>query len=331
MLKRILLCLAAMLPLAAPAASAGGAWVPEKTDGDFQFGYSWKTADTSWNRWGETTHHTSWHIFRHAYAGGEVGLGKNFSFTFLQTYLDGLEGERGDMERNRGLAETYLGVKYGIPKQGMPMAVALRVRTSFFYDLPGPYDRHRFLEDEDDLDGDGVDDDAIFAGESPEWRGQLGEDYGLYYLASRSVLGRGWLNAEIGYNYRTGNFADEIPMYAELGYPLPWKDLILKTAVTYVQSVGNVSPVREDDDRFSCSSTSTSCFPDASRVVVGLGVFFNVGKEKKWWVEAGHNWFLWGRSTRKYDEPYFSIGRRFGDGGGRRVTGRPPLGGSAGS
>ena len=180
------------------------------------------------------------------------------------------------------------------------MAVALNVRTSYLYDLRGEYDRHLFLED---------DGEAEFKGESPEWRGLLGEDYGLTYLVSRSLADGGWFNLETGYTYRTGNLADEIPLFVEVGYPLPWQSLYAKGTYSWIQGVGNESETRAPDDRFGCSPNN--CFPDASRMVVGAALFRNFGAQRNWWLEAGWNQWIWGRSARKYEEPYLSMGRRF--------------------
>jgi hypothetical protein len=178
--------------------------------------------------------------------------------------------------------------------------VALNVRTSYLYDLPGGYDRHLFLED---------DGEAEFKGESPEWRGLLGEDYGLTWLVSRSLRDGGWFNLETGYTYRTGNLGDEVPFVVEVGYPLPWRQLFAKGTFNVIHSVGNNSPQREPDDRFGCSPNN--CFPDASRAVLGAALFRSLGEQKRWWVEAGYNQWIWGRSARKYEEPYLSLGRKF--------------------
>lgn len=296
--------------LIASAALAGGAWVPEPGRGDMQFGYSEKTARASWSPSGDTRVSTSWHIFRYLYLGGEVGLAENVSFRFLGLYLDGLEGQRGDMERNRGLSEAFFGLKYQLNDGTWPMAIAANVRTSYFYDLPGAYDRHLFLPDEDDIDADGDTEEAAFNGESPEWRGLLGEDYGLSFLISRSLPRGGWANLELGYAYRTGNLGDEVPLYVEVGYPLPWQDLIVKGTFNWVQAVGNNSDERAPNDRFGCSANN--CFPNASRMTVGASLFRNFGASDRWWVEAGFNQWIWGRSARKYEEPYLAVGRRFG-------------------
>jgi hypothetical protein len=294
--------------LGAPAALGGGAWVPDGGDGDIQFGYSRKRADESWNPDGETRHSSSWHLFRYGYVGGEVGLGTGFSFRYTVLYLDGLEGPEGDMEHNAGMSETFLGVKRRLHGGKWPMALAFNLRTSLLYDLPGPYDRHLFLPDEDDVDGDGDDTEAVFKGVSSEWRGLLGEDYGLSFLVSRSVFKGGWANAELGYAYRTGNYADEVPLLLELGYRTGYRPLVVKGTFNWVQSLHNDSG-RQPDDRFGCSANN--CFPDASRMVLGASVFADLGAQKRWWGELGWNRWVWGESTRKYDEPFISVGRRF--------------------
>jgi hypothetical protein len=67
--------------------------------------------------------------------------------------------------------------------------------------------------------------------------------------------------------------------------------------------------VRAPDDRFGCSARN--CFPDASNMVLGAALFQDLGGERQWWVEVGWNQWIWGRSARKYEEPYLTIGRRF--------------------
>ncbi len=302
-------CVVAASWLAGTAVFGGGAWVPERGEGDFQFGYSRKVANQSWNPDGVTVDNSSWHLFRYGYAGGEVGLGHRVSMRYAVLYLDGLEGPPGDYEQNRGMSEAFFGFKYRLREGTWPMAVALNVRTSILYDQPGIYDRHRFLPDEDDVDGDGNTDEAVFTGVNSEWRGLLGEDYGLSFLASRSLFGTGWVNLEIGYTYRTGNLADEVPIYAEIGYPTGWDRLTIKGTVNWIDSVGNDLERRQADDRFGCSPNN--CFPDASRQVLGAGLLLQLGADRLWWVEAGFNHWLWGRSTRKYEEPYLTLGRRF--------------------
>lgn len=299
----------ALLVLASQPLWAGGAWIPPAGKGEAMLGISNKTADQSWDPNGNTREHSSLHDFRYVYQSTEVGLGHGFSVKYLVLWLDGREGRPGEMEKNAGFSELYLGLKYSLTQGKWLTALAVDVRTSYLYDLPGPYDRHLFVPDEDDIDGDGDTTEAIFKGVSPEWRGLLGEDVGLSFLISRNVFSTGWLNLAAGYRYRTTNLSDEIPIYAELGYPLRWKELYLKGAYTWIQSVGNHSLDREPEDRFGCSERN--CFPNASNMVMSLSVFRNFGSTDKWWLELGWNQWIWGRSARKYSEPFLSVGRRF--------------------
>lgn len=292
-----------------PAAVAGGGWVPEEKDGDIQFGYSRKVANSSWNTRGQTTHNSSWHLFRYGYVGGESGLGHGLSVRYTVLYLDGQEGVPGSYESNKGLSEGFIGFKYRVHEGNWPMAVAVNARTSFLYDQAGTYNRAKYVPDSSDLDGDGNKTEAVFSGVNSEWRGLLGEDYGVTFIASHAILDGGWINLEGGYTYRTGNLADEIPFTAEIGYPTGWDRLAIKGTYNIVASRHNNSEIRQPDDRFGCSANN--CFPDASRQVVGLGGFFTLGANRGWWVEAGLNHWLWGRSTRKYEEPYISLGRKF--------------------
>lgn len=290
-------------------ATAGGGWIPEKNDGDIQFGYSRKVANQSWNPQGITRDNSSWHLFRYGYVGGETGLGRGLSVRYTVLYLDGLEGAPGSYEANRGLSEGFIGFKYQLHDGTWPMAVAVNARTSLLYDQAGTYDRAKYLPDRSDLDGDGDRTEAVFSGVNSEWRGLLGEDYGVSFIASRSLFDGGWLNLEGGYTYRTGNLADEVPLTAELGWPTEWNRLAIKGSYSAVLSVHNDSETRRSDDRFGCSANN--CFPDASRQVIGAAGFLSLGEGRKWWIEAGWNHWIWGRSTRKYEEPYISLGRRF--------------------
>lgn len=308
-MNRRIAWLACLLGAVAGPTFAGGAWVPEAGAGEALLGFSTKTANTSWNPTGVTRHHSSEHDFRYVYQGGEAGLGRGLSLRYLVLYLDGREGEPGHMERNAGLSEAYLGLKLRLREGAWPVAISFDLRTSYFYDLPGQYDRHLFLPDEDDLDGDGDTSEAVFKGVSPEWRGLLGEDYGVSVLVGHSLARGGWLGFEAGYRYRTTNLSDEIPIHAEIGYPLGWKSLKVKGSYDWIESVGNHSLEREPEDRFGCSERN--CFPNSSYMVVGAALLRDFGSDGKWWGQIGWNQWVWGRSARKYVEPHLTIGRRF--------------------
>ena len=294
---------AASLP--APAA-AGGAWVPEPGQGDVQLGFSRKTAITSWNRQGEAFKNTtlfegervpSHHDFRYGYLSGEIGLFKNLSGTFTVTYLDGFEGPDADLEQNTGFSDSWFGLKYSLVKGQMPMTVGFVYRTPMFYDIPGTYNRHLFNNQ------------GEFRGVSPEWRGVLKHDYTLLYMVSRSIKGgQGWWNLNAGYTWREGAPADDVPVFGELGWPLPFWSADLKVTGVFVQSVGNDSP-REPDDRFGSSATTN--FNDASMARAGVALLVPFGPKQMWWAEAGYNKWVWGVSARQYEEPYLSFGRRF--------------------
>lgn len=298
----VLALTAAALP--SPAA-AGGAWVPEPGQGDVQIGFSRKTASTSWNAFGDTIVHTTvldgervrnYHDFRYGYLSGEIGLLRNLSGTFVVTYLDGLEGPKEDAERNKGLSDSWFGLKYSLRKGDTPMALGFIYRTPMFYDQPGAYNRHRF------------DANGRFLGLSSEWRGLLKHDYTLSYLVSHSIQqGRGWANLQAGYTFRDGAPADEVPVWADLGYPLPFWNADVKVSGVFVHSMGNDSP-RQPNDRFG--SRPDYNFNDASMGRAGLALVVPFGRER-WAAEVGYNKWLWGRSARQYEEPYLSINRRF--------------------
>ena len=65
----------------------------------------------------------------------------------------------------------------------------------------------------------------------------------------------------------------------------------------------------EPDDRFGTNRTFS--FNRASMGRVGAGLIVPFGPGRLWNVELGYNKWIWGRSARRYQEPYFSIGRAF--------------------
>lgn len=294
-----ILALTTLLTLAASSAQAGGAWVPAAGDGDARFGFSRKTANTSWNANGDVIQNSGRfknHDFRYYYAAGEAGLGHRFAFTYLVTYLYGLEGPDDDLHKNAGFSDAWLGLRYGIREGETPMAVNLTVRTPALYDIDGPYSLEL------------VDDDGSTR-LSPEWRGLLKHDVTLSGVVSRSFRqGEGWGSAEVGYTWREGAPADQLPVFLEGGWTLPWKGVRGKLAVLYVQSLGNDSEAGPTD-RFSARPTFN--FNDASMGRVGLSLLVPVGSADRWMLEAGFNKWVWGRSARRYDEPFLSLARRF--------------------
>jgi hypothetical protein len=268
-------------------------------------GFSRKTATSSWdtdgNSFDNTTTHegatvSHHHDFRYGYLSGEVGLLDRLSTRFTVTYLYGLEGPEEDLEKNSGLSDAWFGFKYALTQGDWPMALGATVRTPYFYDLPGAYNRYLF-----DAEGNR-------RGVSPEWRGLLKHDYTLTYLVSHSFLeGRGWMNLEAGYTWREGAPADQVPFSAELGYPLPWAGMAVKGSLLYIQSLGNDSPAKPDD-RFRARDTFN--FNDASMARAGVAVFVPLWNQSTD-LEVGYNHWLWGESARRYREPYLSVGYRF--------------------
>jgi hypothetical protein len=289
--------------LAIPSAAwAGGAWVPDPGHGDVALGYSDKSADTSWDVDGHSyinrgaNRQRSYHDFRYVYLSGEAGLFRRLSATYLVTYLDGYEGVRSNEEHNAGFSDAWLGLKYALRQGDLPMAIAFTYRTPYLYDLQGRYNRHLF------------DQNGRIIGVSPEWRGLLKHDYGLSYLISRSMLGRGWWNAQAGYTWREGAPADAIPISFDAGFPLPFLGSWAKVAGVYVGSAHNDTPA-QPDDRFGSSATNN--FNDASMFKAGVSWLVPIARSQRWYFEVGYNQWFWGRSARRYNEPFFSFDRRY--------------------
>jgi hypothetical protein len=266
-------------------------------------GFSRKSAGSSWTPDGtyrlnaNSSGVVSWHDFRYLYLTAEVGVLPNLSVMLTPTWLYGLEGPKSDYEKNVGLSDAWFGLKYRLNKGGIPMAIAFNHRNDYFYDLEGPYDRHLF------------DEDGTFRGVSPEWRGLLKHDYSLSYLVSRSIANyRGWGSLEGGYTWRDGAPADQVFFNADAGYPLPFWGALFKAAGHLEVSVGDDSP-RQPDDRFGASATNN--FNKASYLKLGGAAIIPFGGDKEWALEVGYNQWVWGRSARRYKEPYVSLGRSF--------------------
>jgi hypothetical protein len=285
-------------------AFCGGAWVPAPGKGDFQLGFSRKTASNSWDAKGNSFPNLTtvagqrvpaYHDFRYGYFSGEIGIFRHLSARALITYLHGLEGPHTDLERNVGLSDSWLGLKYGVREGNWPMAVAVTYRTPALYDRAGTYNRHTF------------DSSGKVNGVSSEWRGVLKHDYTLSYLVSHSIRdGQGWMQLETGYTWREGAPADQLPLTAEIGWPLGWRGTTLKGTMTAVRSLGNDSPSRPDD-RFRANATFN--FNDASMSRAGIGIVLPVARATN--VEVGYNQWIWGKSARRYREPYVSVGYNF--------------------
>lgn len=278
------------------AAFAGGAWMPSPGSGDFQLGFSRKTASSSWDTSGESFANPSYHDFRYAYLSGEIGLHRRLSARFLVTYLDGLEGPHGDYEENIGWSDAWVGLKYGVTQGSWPMAVSATMRTPALYDRDGPYNRYLF-----DSNGNRI-------GLNSEWRGVLKHDYTLSYVVSHSFQRGGWFSAESGYTWREGAPADQIPFNAEVGIPLRWRGIAAKASVAAVASLGNDSPA-QPDDRFRARADGTFNFNDASMLRAGVSLLVPLRGRVD--AEIGYSQWLWGESARRYREPYVSIGYRF--------------------
>ena len=285
---------------------AGGAWAPDPGQGNLYIGYSRKTAHTSWDVFGESfdnmtnfegervPHH---HDFKYLTMSGEFGIVKGLSAGFLVTYLFGLEGPEADMEENNGMSDAWFSLKYQFLRGDWPMAFGSTLRSPVFYDVPGPYTRHLFNDDGEEVTV------------SPEWRGVLKRDLSMWYTVSRSLnQGLGWASLYAGYTFREGAPADQIPLGLEAGYRIPvkFRPLSFKAIVTYVGSLGNDS-LREPEDRFGSSDTFN--FNNASMLRVGGSLILEVVKGVD--AELGYAQWVWGHSARQYNEPFFSVGYRW--------------------
>jgi hypothetical protein len=290
---------------AAASLSAGGAWVPDPGTGWASLGFSRKTASTSWDGQGKAFLNTtrdgviSYHDFRYVYLSGEVGVVRNLSFEFLITYLYGLEGPHSDPEKNAGLSDSWLGAKYQVLHGELPVAVEFVYRTPYFYDLPGAYSRYLYNSD------------GTRRTPSPEWRGLLNHDYTINAWVSRSFDGgKSWTSLSLGYTWREGAPADQIPASFEAGHFLfGIEGAYGKLTALYVRSRANNS-TPQPDDRFSMIGDHYN-FNRASMARVGITLGLPISKRHRWSAEIGYNQWVWGRSARRYREPFVSVFHAF--------------------
>jgi hypothetical protein len=307
MSKTSLGIVAAGVLLAAAPSVAGGAWVPAAGKGSVYTGFSRKTASSSWNAFGDVFDHRtgtgdlSWHDFRYLYTTAEVGLFEGVAVGFTGTWLYGLEGPKDHPEKGVGLSDAWFSLRWQVPGtagRGWPVAVSLGHRSPFAYDMPGPYSR--FVYDAQGNQREGL---------GPEWRGLLKRDYSVGAAVGRSYAGyRAWAQLEAGYTFREGAPSDQVYANADTGYPLPLLRSWAKATAVLAVSTGNDSP-RQPDDRFG--SRPDYSFNDASMLRLGVGWLVPFGPNREWSFEVGYNQWVWGRSARRYKEPYVSLGRSF--------------------
>ena len=300
-MNRAFLLLSLAVLYAAPV-WGGGAWLPAQGEGNVQWGFSRKTADTWWDADGHKgiirrndAGETHYHDFRYGYLAGEVGLRPRLAATFVFTYLWGFEGYQPDLEKNFGFSDAWLGLKYQLRDGDWPLAARLVWRTPFLYDQQGPYERHLY------------DDEGVFIMNNAEWRGLLRNDLALGFALSHSLRRfPGWISLEGAYNFRQGAPADEVPVAFELGYtpqlniPHP---LHLKLAFNLVASVGNDS-AKEPIDRFRTGHA----FNSASMLRGALSLRYPLDH---WGFEVGYAQWLWGRGARVYREPFATLSYGF--------------------
>lgn len=291
--------IALLMLLAAPA--WGGAWLPARGTGRVQLGFSRKIADSWWDAQGHKgivrrndEGETHFHDFRYGYLSGEVGLHSRLAATFVFTYLWGFEGYKPDLEKNFGLSDAWLGLKYKVRDGTWPLAMRLVWRTPFLYDQPGAYERHLY------------DDEGHFIMNNPEWRGLLRNDLALVFSLGQSIERHpGWTGLEVAYNFRQGAPADEIAVACEWGLALPVQTSPprLKLAFDLVKSMGNDSE-RKPQDRFP----TDHAFNRASMLRSALSLLYPVDR---WMLEVGYAQWLWGRGARVYSEPFAALAHTF--------------------
>ncbi|NUO81347.1 hypothetical protein HUU05_14815 [candidate division KSB1 bacterium] len=303
-------------------ARAGGGWVAKPGRGYLQLGYSRKTAEVVWDAKGNDFFNRNaagdahYHDFRYGYFSGEIGLFSRVSGHFLMTYLWGYEGYKNtELEENFGLSDAWFGANFQLQEGSWPMSLRANIRTPFFYDQKGPYVRHLYnTENYRRPDGTVVRDSTFLVMNNPEWRGLLRYDYTFSYNLSHSFLNySAWMSFELGFTYRQGAPADEVPVNFELGYTLPLRPLepMLKFGVNLVRSLHNESR-SEPHDRFNFPPNSAYTFNDASMARASLALLVPINE--RFMAQVGYGQWVWGRGARQYKEPFVSLGYALGAG-----------------
>lgn len=131
------------------------------------------------------------------YAYGEYGLSSTLTLVATAPYKRLTYRSGMAVSRSAGLADLYLGLKYGLATQPYVLSLQFGLKVAPGYETSP----------------------EKLGGAPPLGDGQT--DFEMLLLAGRSILKyRGYVSLEVGYRARSGAPVDELPFAAELGYDL---------------------------------------------------------------------------------------------------------------
>lgn len=319
---------------------AGGPWVQKPGKVRLTFGFSRKTANSLWRNGVLEEPHDStlvdglFHDFQYGYLYGEVGIIEGLELSGTINYLWGYERIRTDpqtgkaikpaWELNQGFTDSWLNLKYQVLGGDFPVAVMLSSRFPDLYDEPGHvYDRYNrkvMRYSIDSVKADGTDticnviDTVVEA--SGEWRGLLKRDLGVFVLAGHSFGDDGYIQAQLGYNFREDAFADQVMFSIDGGYNFPVTkslDVMPKLLFDYTGGVGN-GEVPNPSDRFG--------FKDSKGRYVANN-YFNNGRygrlygsvtasvDDTYGIDLGVGRWIFGNGSARYWETYAQVSYQF--------------------
>ncbi|MDB5034165.1 MAG: hypothetical protein JWQ98_1406 [Chlorobi bacterium] len=321
-----------LLGLAAGELHAGGPWAAKKGKGRLTFGYSRKTAGQKW--YGDGSSSTTpddslldgkFHDFRYGYLSGEVGLFDHLELSGTLLYLWGYEKVGSnpktgkpipfEWELNSGFTDAWLNLKYQFLEGEYPMAAMVSSRFPDLYDEPGPYTRYvsRFYTTPISTKTvDGRDstflhkDTAVVA--SNEWRGLLKRDFGIHLLAGHSFGAEGYIEGELGYNFRQGAFADQLLFSIDGGYNIAVTNNLMvtpKLLFDYTGGVGNGNlPDSSDRFNFRVANVPQANFYFNNSKYGRLYGSAIISYDDHYGLELGVGKWIFGSGAAKYTELY---------------------------
>ncbi|HZV11812.1 MAG TPA: hypothetical protein VFA55_01250 [Candidatus Kapabacteria bacterium] len=293
---------------------AGGPWVGAPGSGSIIFGYSRKTALSSWDDQGNFSTANEGgllrHDFRYAYLNPSWVLFPHLEFDANFNYLWGYEATSSDVvtgaklatpyyHYNAGPTDFWADLKYQFMEGDYPMAIMVQSRFPDLYSSPGDYTGTEIPITK--APGTDV--------EGPEWRGLMKRDLGFYVLAGHSFGAQAYAQSQLGYNLRQGAFADQWYFEIDGGYNfynlLGTNKLTVKAFFDYTGGVGNGAQPNLTD-RFD-SPTTNNNFNNSKAGRLYGGLIYAPSPDSRWALEGGVGQWLFGRGSVDYTETYGQI------------------------
>jgi len=298
-------------------AFAGGPWVGDPGTGSLTFGFSRKTASDSWDTFGNRSTGSTLvdglvHDFQYAYLNPDWVLCPHLELYANFNYIWGYEATGKDVVTGKTLATPYyhynqgptdfwVNLKYQFMEGDYPMAVYASARFPDLYSAPGPYYGTNVP-----VTVNGV--PEVIAG--PEWRGLMKRDLGFFYVIGHSFGAPAYMQAQLGYNFRQGAYADQWYVEVDGGYNiyniLGSNKLTVKALFDYTGGVGN-GDLPDATDRFGNGGPTNSNFNNSHTGRLYGGLIYAPSPTSKWALEGGIGHWMFGTGSKIYTETYGQI------------------------